>query len=58
MDTLDPIGICVYGPTPDEIFAYVRLKGTPIYQYDSYTMKENAKDRKRKLSEVSKDERK
>lgn len=58
VDTLDPIGICVYGPTPDEIFAYVRLKGIPVYQYDSYTMKENAKDKKRKLSEVSKDERK
>lgn len=56
VDTLEPTGICVYGPTPDEIFAYVRLKGIPIYQYDSYTMKENAKDKKRKLSEDSKDE--
>ena len=56
VDILEPTGICVYGPTPDEIFAYVRLKGIPIYQYDSYTMKENAKDKKRKLSEDSKDE--
>ena len=56
VDTLEPTGICVYGPTPDEIFAYVILKGIPIYQYDSYTMKENAKDKKHKLSEDSKDE--
>ena len=56
VDILEPTGICVYGPTPDEIFAYVRLKGIPIYQYDSYTMKENAKDKKRKLSEENKDE--
>ena len=52
VDYLEPSGICVYGPTPDEIFGYVRLKGIPIYQYDSYTMKENAKDKQRKLSEV------
>lgn len=58
VDTLEPSGICVYGPTPDEIFNYVRLKGIPIYQYDSYTMKENAKDKLRKLSEAKEDERK
>jgi len=57
VDKLEPAGICVYGPASDEIFGYVRLKGIPIYQYDSYTMKENAKDKKRKLSEVNKDER-
>ena len=57
MDELEPAGICVYGPDSDEIFRYVRLKGIPIYQYDSYTMKENAKDKERKLSEVNKDER-
>lgn len=50
VDELEPKGICVYGPAPDEIFNYVRLKGIPIYQYDSYTMKENKKDRLRKLS--------
>ncbi|HBM70427.1 MAG TPA: hypothetical protein DD377_03535 [Firmicutes bacterium] len=57
VDELEPSGICVYGPTPDEIFNYVRLKGIPIYQYDSYTMKENKKDRLRRLSEVNQDER-
>ena len=56
VDTLEPTGICVYGPVPDEIFAYVRLKGIPIYPYDSYTMKENAKDRERRFSEGDKDE--
>lgn len=57
VDTLEPIGICVYGPASDEVFGYARLMGIPIYQYNSYTMKENAKDRKRDLSEVDKDER-
>lgn len=52
VDELEPIGICVYGPASDEIFGYARLKGIPIYQYDSYTMKENAKDKERRLSEV------
>lgn len=56
VDQLEPSGICVYGPILDEIFAYVKLKGIPIYQYDSYTMKENAKDKLRKLSEVNQDE--
>lgn len=57
VDILEPCGICVYGPAHDEIFSYVRLKGIPIYQYDSYTMKENKKDRARRLSEVNKNER-
>ena len=57
IDELEPTGICVYGPASNEIFEYARLKGIPIYQYDSYTMKENAKDKARKLSEVNKDER-
>lgn len=51
IDELEPSGICVYGPATEEMFGYARLKGIPIYQYDSYTMKENAKDKKRKLSE-------
>ena len=51
VDELEPSGICIYGPASDEIFGYARLKGIPIYQYDSYTMKENAKDKKCKLSE-------
>lgn len=56
VDTLEPTGICVYGPASEEIFGYAKLKNIPIYQYDSYTMKENAKDRERKLSEGNKDE--
>lgn len=54
VDELEPSGICVYGPASDEIFGYARLKGIPIYQYDSYTMKENAKDKEKRLSEASK----
>ena len=57
VDTLNPSGICVYGPVSDEIFGYARDKGISIYQYDSYTMKENAKDKKRRLSKEAKDER-
>ncbi len=51
VDELEPGGICVYGPASDEIFGYAKQKRIPIYQYDSYTMKENAKHRMRKLSE-------
>lgn len=51
VDELEPAGICVYGSASDGIFGYAKSKGIPIYQYDSYTMKENAKDKKRKLSE-------
>lgn len=57
VDTLKPIGICVYGPTPNEIFSYVRGKGIPIYQFDSYTMKENKKDKMLKFSEGARNER-
>ncbi|MBQ7276130.1 MAG: DUF4417 domain-containing protein [Bacilli bacterium] len=55
VDELEPTGICVYGPVPDEVFNFVRMRGIPIYQYDSYTMKENNKDRllKKSLKEVS-----
>ena len=51
IDVLDPSGICVYGPVSHEIFGMVRLRGIPIYQYDSYTMKENKKDRLLKASQ-------
>lgn len=57
VDALEPSGIIVYGNAIEDIFGYARLKGIPIYQYDSYTMKENKKDELRKLSEVDKDER-
>lgn len=45
VDTLEPTGVCVYGPAPYEIFDYVLLNSIPIYQYDSFTMKENKKDK-------------
>ena len=58
VDELEPTGICVYGPACNDLFDYARLKGIPIYQFDSYTMKENAKDKLRKhLSEVEPNER-
>mgnify|MGYP004445084897 CR=1 FL=1 len=53
VDELEPTGICVYGPAPDSIFGYAHFKGVPIYQYDSYTMKENAKDKAKRLSGAS-----
>ena len=56
VDRLEPIGICVYGPASDELFGYARSKGVEIYQYDSNTMKENAKDKARRLSEVKTNE--
>lgn len=54
VDVLEPSGICVYGPVLDDIFAYVRLKDIPIYQYDSYSMKQNKKDKN--LSEEKENE--
>ncbi len=56
VDKLEPSGICVYGPASDELFGYAKSKGIPIHQYDSYTMKENAKDKARRLSEGKTDE--
>ena len=49
VDVLQPSGICVYGIALDELFTYVRFKNIPIYQYDSYTMIENKKDKFSKL---------
>lgn len=57
IDELEPSGICVYGPASNELFGIARLRGIPIYQYDSYTMKENEKDRIRKLSKEVSNER-
>ena len=57
VETLEPSGICDYGPVSNEIFGFAVMTGIPIYQYDSYTMKENLKDKKKLLSEV-KNERK
>jgi len=57
VDELEPSGICVYGPASEEIFGYAIEKEIPIYQYDSYTMKENMKDKQNKLSEAKNNER-
>ncbi len=54
---LEPAGIIVYGPATDDVFGITRLKGIPIFQYDSYTMKENEKDKQKKLSETKCNER-
>lgn len=51
---LEPKGICVYGPAKPEIFKYPKSIGIPIFQFDSYTMKENKKDKKRILSGCNK----
>lgn len=55
VDILQPSGICVYGPVLDDLFAYVRSKNIPIYQYDSYTMIVNKKDKLKKtlIGEIS-----
>lgn len=45
IEILEPSGICVYGPAMHEICWEAEFMGIPIYQYDSYTMKENKKDR-------------
>ena len=56
IEELEPTGICVYGKALHDILWIARFKGIPIYQYDSYTMKENAKDKEKRLSEVTKNE--
>ena len=49
IDKLNPSGICVYGYLNDEIFAYAKEKEIPLYQYDSFTMKRNAKTKSVKV---------
>lgn len=51
VDELRPSGIIVYGPATDYVFEAAIRKGIPIYQHDSYTMKENAKDKAKKEGE-------
>jgi len=48
VDVLRPSGIIVYGAVLEEVFEAAITKGIPIYQYDSYTMKQNAKDKANK----------
>ena len=57
VDILEPSGICVYGPATSEILGWPMIKGIPIFQYDSFTMKENAKDKKNRLIGASDYER-
>ena len=57
VDILEPKGIVVYGPATDELFGYAKEKGVDIYQYDSYTMKENKKDKTLKTNGGNNDER-
>ena len=54
IDELEPSGICVYGPASNEIFGIARMRGIPVYQYDSYTMKENRKDKLQRKSQKEK----
>lgn len=48
IDVLRPSGIVVYGPVSEYIFDEAIKQKIPIYQYDSYTMKQNAKDKARR----------
>ncbi|SEB01806.1 protein of unknown function [Pseudobutyrivibrio sp. ACV-2] len=45
VEEIRPSGIIVYGPVSEYIFQAAISKEIPIYQYDSYTMKQNAKDK-------------
>ena len=42
---ISPSGILVYGPVTEYIFESALKLNIPIYQYDSYTMQQNQKDR-------------
>ena len=42
---LCPSGILVYGPVSEYIFNSALELNIPIYQYDSYTMQQNNKDK-------------
>lgn len=49
--TLKPLGIVVYGPVNEYLFPKELIQNTPIYQFDSYTMKQNRIDRERRTNE-------
>ncbi len=49
--TLQPTGIIVYGPASEYLFPPSLVKDIKIYQFDSYTMKQNKIDRERKKNE-------
>lgn len=48
---LKPSGIIVYGPVSEYLFPPELFTNIPIYQFDSYTMKQNKLDRERKKDE-------
>lgn len=50
VNVLEPSGIIVYGPAYDDVFNAAHELEIPIYQYDSYTMQQNAADRASKRS--------
>lgn len=47
VETLEPVGIIVYGPAASDIFVAPRFKGIPVCQFDSFMQKRNS-SRKRK----------
>lgn len=49
VEVLRPTGIIVYGKALPEVFKAAIDKGISIYQFDSYTQKQNAKDRAKKV---------
>lgn len=49
IDVLMPTGILIYGPLIKEISFYAKEKNIPIYQFDSYTMKQNQLDKQKKV---------
>lgn len=51
VDTLHPSGIVVYGPVYNDVFQSAINAEVPIYQFDSHTMKRNAKVKSDKQSE-------
>ncbi len=47
-ETLEPIGIIVYGPAADDIFLMPRFMGIPIYPFKSFMQRRNASRMKKK----------
>ncbi len=56
VDVVRPSGIVVYGPASEYVFKAAIDNSIPIYQYDSYTMKQNAKDKAIKEAEADKED--
>ncbi len=56
VEVVRPSGIIVYGPVSEYIFQAAVDKGIPIYQYDSYTMQQNAKDKAKRAELEAREE--